>query len=56
MNVFEVVPDDPGSTTPVTAPVTVTVTFPADSVTDQEGQGQTVQLGGMRFARQQVAS
>ncbi|KRC46800.1 hypothetical protein ASE16_15450 [Leifsonia sp. Root227] len=54
-NVFDVVPDDPTSTTPITAPVTVTVTFPADSVTDTVAQGQTVELSGMNFVLQQVA-
>jgi alternate signal-mediated exported protein len=55
-NVYDVVSDDPSSTTPITSTVTVTVTFPADSVTDTVAQGQTVQLGGMQFVLQQVAA
>ncbi len=55
-NVYNVVPDDPNSATPITAPVTVTVTFPADSVTGTVAQEQTVQLGGMQFVLQQVAA
>ena len=53
-NVYDVTPTDPNSATPITAPVTVTATFPPDSVTGTEAQGQTVQLGGMQFVLQQV--
>ena len=53
-NVYDVVPASPNSPTPIVAPVTVTVTFPADSVTGTEAQGETVQLGGMQFLLQQI--
>ncbi|MEO7017346.1 MAG: alternate-type signal peptide domain-containing protein [Leifsonia sp.] len=55
-NVYDVAPDNPTSGTPITAPVTVTVTFPADSVTGTVAQGQTVQLGGMQFVLDQVTA
>ncbi len=55
-NVYDVVPTNPNSATPIVAPVTVTVEFPADSVTGTEAQGETVQLGGMQFVLQQIAS
>jgi alternate signal-mediated exported protein len=54
-NVYDVVSADPESATPIIAPATVTVDFPADSVTGTEAQGQTVQLDGLQFVLQQVA-
>jgi alternate signal-mediated exported protein len=54
-NVFDVAPTDPLSGTPITAPVTVTVNFPADSVTDLVAQGETVNLTGLQLLLQQIA-
>lgn len=54
-NMYDVAPTDPLSGTPITAPVTVTVDFPEDSVTDLVAQGQTVNLSGMQLLLQQVA-
>jgi alternate signal-mediated exported protein len=54
-NVFTVSPNDPLSGIAITAPVTVTVDFPADSVTDLVAQGESVNLTGLNLLLQQVA-
>jgi alternate signal-mediated exported protein len=53
-NTFDVVSAAPTTTAPITAPVTVTVTFPPDSVTGTEAQAESVQLSGLQFLLQQT--
>jgi alternate signal-mediated exported protein len=55
-NVFAVVPADATSGTPVTATITITVAFPADSVSDLVAQGADAHLADLQLRLNQVES
>lgn len=54
-NTFDIVADNPTQATTVTLPVSVSVDFPEDSVTDTVAQNQSVDLSGLSFALTQLA-
>ncbi len=55
-NVFTVVPTDATSGAPVTATVTVTIGFPADSVSGLVAQGEQASVSNLQLLLHQVAA
>lgn len=55
-NTFEVAPENKNSGTPITATVTITVDFPANSVTELVAQGEEAHLADLQLLLTQIAS